>query len=103
MARHSGTMTNPEPPHTRAIEPKTKWGVIAFYVAGALLLGLVNLLSDNNSELLLAILPDQIEWLILPLVPAAISFAVQFNAQHQWRSTEVGKTQAPGTSGVNAP
>lgn len=99
----AGTVSNPEPPHTRAIEPKVKWGAVAAYALGALFLLLVELFTADNNALLLHVVPDFLEIFLLPLVPALASLAAGFAARHQWRSTEVGRTQAPGTSGVNAP
>lgn len=98
-----GTITNPEHPHTRAIEPKVKWATLGSYVSGVVVLALVNAFTGDDNALLIETLPDVIEPFILPVVPALVALAAGFAARHQWRHTEVGRTQAPGTSGVNAP
>lgn len=98
-----GTQANPEPPHTRAIEPKVKWGSVAAYLVSFVALALVNLFTEADNALLLYVLPDALEVFLLPFVPAIASLAAGFAARHQWRSTEVGRTNSPGTSGVNAP
>lgn len=85
------TVYQPLPDNTSVIEPKVKWASIATYVASALLMGLVNLLSDNDNQLLIEVLPDSVEWLILPLVPMAVAFAAGFSAKHQWRTAEVNQ------------
>lgn len=83
------TVFQPLPDNTTVVEPKVKWGAIAAYVASAALLGIYNLATDNGNELLIAVLPDTIEWLILPLIPMAGSLIAGYAARHQWRQAEV--------------
>lgn len=85
----TGTLLNPEPADTKAIEPKTAWGTIAFYLAGVVGIALTDAFTANDNALLLDALPDPIEWFVLPLVPAAVGFVTQFYARHQWRRAEI--------------
>ncbi|MGE3487459.1 MAG: hypothetical protein AB7L09_22285 [Nitrospira sp.] len=83
------TVFNPLPDNTSTIAPKVKWGAIAAYVVTAGALGLYRLLTQDDNALLLEILPDSIEWLILPIVPMLSSLIAGYAARHQWREAEV--------------
>lgn len=96
-----GTASNPEPVNTSKIEPKVKWASIASYLAGVLLLALVNALTGNGNELIMEALPDWLEAFILPLVPAITALVAGYSARHQYRSAEVtgGDTLGGSRSG----
>lgn len=83
-----GTASNPLPARTTVIEPKVKWGAIGTYVVGALLMFIVNLVTGNGNELLMAVVPDYLEMFIVPLIPALASLASGYAARHQYRSPE---------------
>lgn len=92
-----GTMLNPLPTNTAAVEPKVKAMAIVMYLVSLVLVGIGQLLQDGT---LLTFLPVQLNWLsvvILPLIPTALSAIAGFYARHQWRSP-----QAP-TNTLNPP
>lgn len=84
-----GTASNPLPANTSVVEPKVKYGALAAYVLSALVLFLVELLTGNGNELIIEALPDGIEALVLPFVPALASLIAGYAARHQYRSPEV--------------
>lgn len=92
-----GTRTDPLPNNTNRTEPKVKWGAIAAYVLGAVGLFLVDMLTADENALLLDVLPDPVEWFVLPIVPAAASLVAGYRARHQYRVAETSGTKAPGT------
>ena len=93
------TVLNPKPASTNAVEPKVSAATLGAYVAGVLLLVLVQVFTDNDNELLLAVLPDALETFVLPLVPAVVALIAGFAAKHQWRSIPINNDTA-GSRGV---
>jgi hypothetical protein len=85
------TITRPEPANTSKVAPKVTWASLGAYLAGVVLLALVNLV-DEDSTLLTDAIPDMFEPFLLPLVPALVAFAGGYVAKHQWRA-------APRTDG----
>jgi hypothetical protein len=79
------TITRPEPASTNKVEPKVAWASIGTYIAGVVLLALVNAL-DENTTLLTDAIPDMFEPFLLPLVPALVALVSGFAARHQWRA-----------------
>lgn len=77
----------------RAPEPKVTWATIGAYLAGVV--GLTMLQFVQGDLTLLAWLPDPIETLIVPLVPAAAAFLAGYRARHQGRPGDVTTQQTP--------
>lgn len=82
------TPADPLPPNTNKVEPKVWWATVGSYLAGLVALLVINL-SDDQTKLLISALPDTIEPLVLPLVPAIVAFAGGYVARHQWRTAGV--------------
>jgi hypothetical protein len=64
------------------VESKVKWGALAAYLGGVAALAVVNAVTGNDNQLLIAALPDVIEPFILPAIPAALSAIGGFFAKH---------------------
>lgn len=84
-----GTVNDPLPNHTTAVEPKVKWQALAMYVVSSVLLLLFELATGNDNELLVTFLPDYLEAFILPLIPVIGGLVAGFYTRHQWRRAEV--------------
>jgi hypothetical protein len=84
-----GTVNDPLPNHTNQVEPKVKWQALAMYVVASVLLFVYELVTGNENELLVTVLPDYLEAFVLPLVPALGGLIVAFYTRHQWRRAEV--------------
>jgi hypothetical protein len=81
--------TNAEPNNTTKMEPKVKWAGIGAYLAGVVVLALVNAFTGDDNALLIEALPDVVEPFILPAIPAVVAAISGYFAKHQWRSAEV--------------
>jgi len=92
------TTINPEPADTSKVEPKTKLGVLGFYLSAVVLLAITDASTADNNALLLEAVPDALEWFILPLVPALVGFAASYAAKHQWRVKPGEKGGASSTA-----
>ena len=79
------TTVNPEPANTTKVEPKVAVGTVVTYIVSLLALALVNGLTANQNELLFAALPDAVETIVLPLIPALSTLVAGYYARHQWR------------------
>lgn len=77
-----GSIENPLPSDTSAVEPKVKAGAIATYVVGAVLVAIVSAATDGN---LVGDLPDWASALVAPLIPVLAQFAAAYSAAHQYR------------------
>lgn len=95
-ADSTGTRTDPLPNNTNKVEPKVYWGALFAWIAGAVGLFLFDLVTANNNAVLVDALPDVVEWLVLPLIPAIGSFIAGFAARHQYRRAEVQGSLPPG-------
>jgi uncharacterized membrane protein YhdT len=73
-------MSNPAeaPPPAGAVETKTKAGAIAAYVSAFLLFAVL-----TNSSTDLTFLPDWLETIIYPLLPALVSFLASYLKKHK--------------------
>lgn len=77
-----------EPATTKRMEPKVKWAGIGAYVAGVVVLAIVNAFTGDNNALLIDSLPDVIEPFVLPVVPAVVAAISGYFAKHQYRVGE---------------
>lgn len=73
-------MTTPAPAPKKPIEKKVTWSAAGAYLAG--LVGLAVLQLVGADPTLISGMPDWLEAIILPMVPAAISFLTGYNAKH---------------------
>lgn len=64
------------------VETKVWWATAGAYLAGVAALAVVNAVTANDNELLIAALPDALEAFILPSVPAVVSFIAGWAAKH---------------------
>ena len=94
------TIVNPEPANTTKVEPKVQWATIGAYAAGVVGLGLVNVVSEGNNQLLIDVLPDGLEAFVLPLVPALTALLGGFVARHQWRTAPGARGGATGSTPI---
>lgn len=77
------------------VEPKVKYGSIAMYVAGVVLMAIIAVFTENDNALLLDVLPDAVEVFVVPLIPTLVGFATAWASQHQYRAPEVGGSSPP--------
>lgn len=77
--------TQPGANDTYPVEPKVKAGTLASYVATFLLAALVNGVQDEDHAVLLGTMPEWLETLLLPLLPALATLAAGYLAKHQHR------------------
>ncbi len=73
-------MSNPAeaPPPAGAVEEKTKAGAVAAYIAAFALFAVL-----TNSSTDLTFLPDWLETVIYPLLPALVSFLASYLKSHR--------------------
>lgn len=64
------------------VETKVTVATIGAYLAGVVVLALVNAFTGDENALLLASLPDAVEPFLLPVVPAVVSFISGWAAKH---------------------
>lgn len=86
MEDHMVTPQTPGVPDHAAtsskIETKVTAATVGTYLAGVVVLALVNAFTGEENALLLASLPDAIEPFVLPVVPAVVSFIAGWAAKH---------------------
>lgn len=70
---------------TGPIETKVKWASIASYLASVVLVALANALQDADHALVLGEIPELLESLLLPLLPALATFLAGYSARHTFR------------------
>jgi hypothetical protein len=70
---------DPTPPPAPAVESKVKVASIATYLGLLALLAILNGVSDTN---LVTGLPDVVEVLVAPMIPAAIGLVAGYVAKH---------------------
>jgi len=92
------TVINPEPANTRKVEPKVTAATVGSYVAGFLALFITNLATGSDNELISATIPDWLEAVLYPLIPAVIGFLTSYNAKHQWRVRPNARGGATGST-----
>lgn len=92
------TIINPEPARTRKIEPKVTAATVGSYVAGFLALFITNLATGSDNELISATIPDWLEAVLYPLLPAVVAFLSSYNARHQWRVQPGARGGATGST-----
>jgi hypothetical protein len=88
------SVNSPEPINTSKVEPKVAWATLGSYLAGVVLLALVNAL-DESTTLLSDAIPDMFEPFLMPLVPALIALVSGYMAKHQWRVNARGQGSPP--------
>ena len=79
------TIINPEPANTRKIEPKVTAATVGSYLAGFLALVITNLATGADNELISATIPDWLEAILYPLLPALSALFLAYFQKHQWR------------------
>lgn len=94
------TIANPEPATTSVVEPKVKWAGITMYLVSVVVLALINVLTDNDNQLLIEVLPDWLEALVLPLVPVVAGMVAGYFAKHQWRTAPGARGGATGSTPI---
>lgn len=67
------------------VEEKVKWATAASYLASLLLTALANGIQDERHALVLGAMPEVLESLLLPLLPALATFAAGWAAKHTHR------------------
>lgn len=72
-------MTNATPAPAPAVETKVKAASVATYLGLAALLAVLNGIADTN---LVSGLPDVIEVLVAPVIPAAIALVAGYVTRH---------------------
>jgi hypothetical protein len=92
------TVIHPEPANTRKIEPKVKWATIGSYLAGFLGLFITNLATGSDNELISATIPDWLEAILYPLLPALVALLSSYHAKHQWRVRPGARGGATGST-----
>ena len=75
-------MTPPDlpPANRQPVEKKVTWAAIGTYLGGVALLAVCTAVGSDPG--LISGLPDWLESLLLPLVPAAVSFLGGYTAKH---------------------
>lgn len=87
-------MTPPSiPPAKGPVEKKVAWASVGTYLGLVVLLAVVN--AVNADATLISGLPDWLETLLLPLVPAMVSFLGGYTAKHTPRP-DLEATPPPG-------
>ena len=78
------------PQHTgnAPLEPKVKAASIASYLVSAVVVGLANIVQDEDHALLLGNWYEWVETLLLPIFPALAALGAGYRAQHQFRRGE---------------
>ena len=69
----------PEPTPAPAVEKKVAWAAVWSYLAGLAGLAILNGVADTN---LISGLPDTVEVLVAPILPAAIGLVAGYVARH---------------------
>ena len=92
------TLINPEPAATKKTEPKVTAATVGSYVAGFLALLITNLATGSDNELISATIPDWLEAILDPLIPALVAFLSGYQAKHQWRVRPGARGGATGST-----
>jgi hypothetical protein len=88
------SVNSPEPINTNKVEPKVAWASLASYLAGVIILAVVNAL-DENTTLLTDAVPDMFEPFLMPLMWALPTLLAGYLAKHQWRVNARGQGSPP--------
>lgn len=70
------------PVTTSKVESKVWWATAGTYLGGVAVMAIVNAVTSNDNELLLAAMPDALEQFVMPSVPAVVSFIAGWVAKH---------------------
>lgn len=87
------------PPAKGPVEKKVTWASVGTYLGLVAVLAVVN--AVNSDATLISGLPDWLETLLLPLIPAAVSFLSGYTAKHTPR-TDAEAHPVPKTGGGTA-
>lgn len=74
------TAPQPAPVAKSPVEKKVTWSTVGAYIASLVMLAILNAVGNDNG--LISGLPDWLEDILLPLIPAAISFLSGWSAKH---------------------
>lgn len=94
------TVINPEPANTTKVEPKVTAATVGSYLAGFLALLITNLATGSDNELISATLPDWLEAILYPILPALSAFILAYFQKHQWRVRPGAQGGARGSTEV---